>query len=109
MGKRICPLCFVRVPWTSTLAHSYDIEFPGCRAGLELSRFTRAFGAFCGLVGALAAMRLTEAVVPGTQWVTGIVAAVMGYGLISAFCVLIMGDLVVRPKSSVLSFPHLEK
>ena len=109
MGKRLCPLCFVRVPSTAVLAHSYDIACPGCHAKLELSRFTRVFGAAGGLGGALAAVHLANAFAPGVLWMTRVIAAVVGYGVASAACVLLAGDLVVRPKSSVLSFPHPEK
>ena len=109
MGKRLCPLCFVRVPWPAVLAHSYDIECPGCHTGLELSRFTRVFGATCGIVGALGAIHFTDALLPSAHWLMRVVAGVVGYGVVSAACVLLAGDLVVRTKSSVLSFPHPEK
>lgn len=111
MGRRKCPLCFVRVPWTALLAHSYDIECPACHTGLEVSRYTRAIAGFGGLAGALIATHLAGGLFPAAAWVTRTAAAVLGFGFISAAWVLIAGDLVVRPKAAASSsaFPHAEK
>lgn len=109
MGKRTCPLCFVRVPWRAALAHSYDMQCPACQAPLELSRFTRMVGACGGIAGAFAAMHLIAKIMPGGLWITQIVAAILGLGLASAAGVLLAGDLVVRPKPPVAAFPHREK
>lgn len=106
MGKRKCPLCFVRVPWTEVLAHSEEISCPACHAPLELSRFTRVFSGFGGVLGALAAMHLAHRIFPGELWVLRVVAAILGFGIVSAVCVLIAGDVVVRPKKTSAVFPH---
>jgi hypothetical protein len=109
MWKRKCPLCFVRIPWTATLAHSYEITCPACRALLEISRFTRIFGACGGIVGVFVAVYLGQEVFHGRFWVLPIVAAILGYAGASALFVLIAGDLVVRPKPAGASFPHPTK
>lgn len=109
MWKRKCPLCFVRIPWTATLAHSYEITCPACHAPLELSRFTRIFGAFGGIGGALVAVHLGQGIFHGKAWVWPVVAAILGYAGASAVFVLIAGDLVVRPKPAAASFPHPAK
>jgi hypothetical protein len=109
MWKRKCPLCFVKIPWTSALAYSYEISCPACHAPLELSRFTRIFGAFGGIAGAFVALYLGHGIFHGRFWATPIVAAILGYGFFSALCVLIAGDLVVRPKPTAASFPHPSK
>jgi len=109
MGKRLCPLCFVRVPWTAALAHSYGMVCPGCRAELELSRFTRVTGALCGIFGAWLGVYLGGLAFPGEPWALRVVQTVLAYGVFSTAGVLGAGDLAVRPKSSVLSFPHAEK
>jgi len=109
MGKRKCPLCFVRVPWTAALAQSYEMQCPACHAPLELSRFTRIVGAMGGVAGAFAAAHLAARIWPGGLWVTQIVAAILGFGLASAACVLLGGDLVVRPKPPASTFPHPAK
>jgi len=106
MGKRTCPLCFVRVPWTAALAHSYEIQCPACHAPLELSRFTRIVGAMGGVAGAFAAAHLVLGISPGAAWVTQMTAAILGFGLASAVWVLLAGDLVVRPKPHSSTFPH---
>jgi hypothetical protein len=109
MWKRKCPLCFVRIRWTATLAHSYEISCPACHAPLELSRFTRIFGAFGGIVGAFIAFFLGRGIFHGRFWATPIVAAILAYGFFSALFVLVAGDLVVRPKPAAASFPHPTK
>ena len=109
MWKRKCPLCFVRIPWTSTLAHSYEITCPACHAPLELSLFTRIFGGFGGLAGAFSAIYLGQGIVHGRFWVLPVVAAILGYAGASALFVLIAGDLVVRPKPARASFPQPAK
>ena len=65
MAKRKCPLCFVNVPWTSVLARSYEMECPGCRAPLELSRYTRIVAGFGGIAGGMIAVQLTPLIFPG--------------------------------------------
>ena len=109
MGKRKCPLCFVRVPWTEVLAHSEEIRCPACHAVLELSRFTRVFAGFGGIAGAFWAVHATRGIFPGTYGVSRVVAAILAFGIASAACVLIAGDLVVRPKTSAPTFPQAVK
>jgi hypothetical protein len=109
MWKRKCPLCFVRIPWTAMLANSYEITCPACHAPLELSRFTRIFGAFGGVAGALVALHLGHGIFRGWAWAMPIVVAILAYGFIAALFVLIAGDLVVRSKPAVVSFPHPTK
>lgn len=109
MWKRKCPLCFVRIPWVEALVHSNEIGCPACHAPLELSRFTRIFGAFGGIAGAFVALHLGQRIFHGWFWVTPVVAAILGFGFFSALFVLIAGDLVVRTKPAAKSFPHPAK
>jgi hypothetical protein len=106
MGSRQCPLCFVKVPRTMVLAQSHEIECLACRAPLELSRYTRIAGAFGGIAGAIVAAYLAQAVIPEGLWVTRVVAAILGYGVVSVVCVLLAGDLVVRVKDAPTAFPQ---
>jgi hypothetical protein len=109
MWKRKCPLCFVRIPWTATLAHSYEITCPACHAPLEISRFTRIFGAFGGIAGAFVALHLGQGIFHGGFWMLPVVAAILGYAGASALFVLIAGDLMVGPKTTGASFPQPAK
>jgi hypothetical protein len=109
MWKRKCPLCFVRIPWAATLAHSYEITCPACHAPLELSRFTRSLGAFGGIAGAFVLLYLGQGIFDTWFWAIPIAAAVLAYGFFSALFVLIAGDLVVRPKLAPRGFPHPAK
>ena len=109
MWKRKCPLCFVRIPWKATLAHSYEITCPACHAPLEISRFTRIFGAFGGIAGGFAALHFSQGILYEWFWAFPVVAAIFGYGSASALFVLIAGDLIVRPKVTEASFPHPKK
>jgi hypothetical protein len=99
----------VRIAWTATLAYSYEITCPACHAPLELSRFTQIFGAFGGIAGAFVALHLCQGIFHSWFWAMPIVAAILGFGFASALCLLIAGDLVVRPKTVAASFPHPAK
>jgi hypothetical protein len=96
----------VRIPWTAALTHSYEISCPACHAPLELSRFTRIFGAFGGIAGASVALRLGHGIFHRWFWAIPVVAAFLAFGFFSALFVLIAGDLIVRPKPPTTSFPH---
>jgi hypothetical protein len=109
MGKRICPLCFVRVPWTAALVKSSEIVCPGCHAPLELSRFTRLSGSFAGIAAAFVAVHLIRGIFHPCPWVLPIFTAILTFGLASALGVLIAGDLVVRAKDNSTGFPHHSK
>ncbi len=109
MERLKCPLCFVKVPWTAVLVQSYEIGCPACRALLEMSRYTRIVGGFVGIAGAIVAAQLATVVSPRGFWVTRMVAAILGYSVISAMCVVLVGDLVVRPKDTPAAFPHPAK
>jgi hypothetical protein len=109
MWKRKCPLCFVRIPWSTALARSYEITCPACHAPLELSRLTRIFGAFGGIASAFIALHIGHGIFKGWSWVTPIVAAILAFGFSSALFVLIAGDLAVRPKPPAVGFPHPAK
>jgi hypothetical protein len=89
--------------------NSYEITCPACHAPLELSRFTRFFGAFGGIAGAFVALHLGQGIFHGWFWATPVVATILAYGFFSALFVLIAGDLVVRPKPAAASFPHPAK
>jgi len=66
------------------------------------------FSAFGGIAGAFAAIRLIRAISHNLFWTTPIVVAFLAFGFFSALCVLIAGDLIVRPKSPA-GFPHPAK
>ena len=104
MWKRTCPLCFVRIAWTAALADSCEITCPACHAPLELSQFTRIFGAFGGIAGAFAALYLGRGIFHGWFWATPIVAAILVFGFVSALFVLLAGDLAVRPTPGCREF-----
>lgn len=106
MGKRQCPMCFVRMPWCALLARSYEMECPACRTALELSRYTRVIAGFGGIAGGLIATHLADGVLPGASWAIRVLASTWGFGIVSAACVLLAGDLVVRPRAQATTFPH---
>jgi uncharacterized membrane protein len=99
----------VRIPWTAALAHSHEITCPACHARLELSRFTRVFSAFGGITGAFITLHLIRAIFRNSFWATPIVVAILAFGFFSGLCVLIAGDLAVRPKPASTGFPHPSK
>lgn len=109
MGRFRFPLCFVMAPWTAVLAQSYEIECPTCRAPLELSRYTRIVVGVGGIAGAMIAAYLTPGAFSGGFWVTRMVGAILGYGVASAVCAGLAGDLDVRPTDAPTAFPHPAK
>ena len=109
MWKRKCPLCFVRIPWTEAVAHSYEFSCPACHASLELSRFTRIFGGFGGITGALMVLYLGQRILHGWFWAMPVVAAILGFGLASALSVLVAGDFALRARPTATTFPHPKK
>jgi hypothetical protein len=106
MGRRKCPLCFAKVRWATVLAQSHDIECPACRAQLEVSPYTQIAAGFGGIAGAMIAAHLAPADLPGSLLVARIVEAILGYGVVSAVCVFIVGDLVVRAIDDPAAFPR---
>ena len=109
MAKRTCPLCFVKAPWTAALVHSYEFECRACHAALELSRFTRIAAGLGGIVGAAVAVHLSGFIFGGDAWFMRVAIAIVSYGIISAACALLAGDLAVPAKPGPARFPHPEK
>jgi hypothetical protein len=52
------------------------------------------------------AAHFAPAVFPAGVWVTGVAAAIFGYGTASAVCVFIVGDLLVRAIDDRPAFPQ---
>ncbi|HUL34151.1 MAG TPA: hypothetical protein VL128_09740 [Candidatus Eisenbacteria bacterium] len=74
-----------------------------------MSRYTRLVGGLAGLAGGIFAAFLVARLFAHGVWVARVVAAILGFGLISAFGVLLAGDLVVRTNESPTAFPHPAK
>jgi len=108
MWNRACPLCFAKVPRGVVLSKSEDLACPSCRAELELSRLSRVWGAFVGLLaGYLTASFVFHRGVPG-GWAVELLAAVLAFGVGSVAALFFLSDLVVRPKEAA-AFPHPHK
>jgi len=105
MWNRACPLCFVRVPRALVLTRGEDLACPSCHAALEISRVSRVFAAFVGLITAYAGTQLF-ALSATAGWALQIIAAVLGFGLGSAFVLYFISDLVVQPRPAVGHFPQ---
>lgn len=109
MWNRACPLCFVKLPRASVLAHSDELVCPSCHTPLEISRPSRVLAATVGLIAAYVAAQIVVLAAPSAAWFTSIVAAVLGYGLGSALVLYFLSDLVVRPKSEPAHFPQTHR
>jgi len=108
MGNRCCPLCSVKLPRGSVLAHSDELICPSCHSALELSRTSRASAALVGVLAAFLMVRLVVAAGRDAAWFTAVAAAVVVYGIASAVFLLFLSDLVVRPKPSS-AFPQIHR
>jgi hypothetical protein len=109
MSFRACPLCFAKVPRTPILTHGDELVCPSCHALLEASRSSRALSAFTGLLAGFGAARIGLRASLATQWVLAMVAAVLGFAMVSALVLLFFTDVVVAPKPSPPNFPHSHK
>jgi hypothetical protein len=109
MWNRACPLCFTRVPRSLVLSRGEDLVCPSCRTPLELSRASRVLGAFFGLLAAAGAVHVASGLSVMGRWSFELLAAVLGYGLVSALVVYFLADLVVQPKPSASHFPQTHK
>ena len=106
MWNRSCPLCFVRLPRTTILASSDHLICPSCHSALEISRPSRVFGAFWGLIAGYLAWEIATIAAPRATWFLGVVAAVLTYGIVSALVLYAVVDLVVQPSPIGTAFPH---
>ena len=105
MWNRACPLCFTKVPRALVLTRMENLACPSCHAPLELSRPSKVLGAMAGLLAGIVGFRVAFGF-GEEKWVVSMVAAVFGYGLGSVLALLVLSDLVVRPKPSPGNFPH---
>ena len=106
MWSRSCPLCFVKLPSMTTLVHSDDLICPSCHTALEVSRPSRVFAAFLGVIAAYLAAETVALATPRTAWLLTVVAALLAYGVVSALVLYLVADLVVQPKPIATAFPH---
>lgn len=88
------------------LTRADELTCPSCHAQLELSRPSKALEAFVGLLVAWIAYRVAHLADGEVMWLIPMVSAVLGYAAGSAFALLALADLVVRPKASAGNFPH---
>lgn len=106
MWNRSCPLCFVKLPRTSVLAHSDRLMCPSCHSALELSRPSRVFAALVGVISAYMAGEFAALVALKAAWIIEVVVAVLTYGIVSAVLLYCLSDLVLEPRESSTPFPH---
>ena len=106
MWSRSCPLCFVKLPPTKILAHSGNLVCPSCHTALEVSRPSRVFSAFLGLIAGYLAAETVALVMAKAAWIVTVVAAVLAYGAVSALVLYLVADLVVQPNPMATAFPH---
>jgi hypothetical protein len=106
MRNRSCPLCFVKLPSPSILARSDDLICPSCHSALEVSRRSRVFAAFLGVIAAFLGAEFAVVAVPKAAWFLALVVGVLVYGMVSALVLYFVSDLVVQPKPRATAFPH---
>ena len=109
MGNRACPLCFARVPRSLVLCHSDELECPTCHAALEISRSSKVFASFAGLLVGFIAISMLSTLSETTQWALQVVAGSVGFGLGAVAFLYFSSDLVVRlrpTERSKSTFPH---
>jgi hypothetical protein len=106
MGNRACPLCFAKVPRSLVLTRAEDLACPSCHSPLELSRSSRVWSAFAGLLAGFAAVHIMLDITTTARWVLPMAGAVLAYAFASALLLFFVSDLVVQPKPAAGHFPH---
>jgi len=109
MWNRACPLCFTKVPRALVLTRTDELTCPSCHAQLELSRPSKVLGAIAGLSAGFVAFQVAFAASGESNWLLPIVGAILGYALGSGVILLLLSDLVVRPKAPAENFPQTDK
>jgi hypothetical protein len=109
MWNRACPLCFTKVARSIVLTRGEDVVCPSCAALLELSRASRTLAALCGLVGGAWAVQVVASLKVRGTWALGVLAATLGYGVVSALVLYFLADLVVQPKAPAVHFPQTHR
>jgi hypothetical protein len=109
MWNRACPRCFVRPPRTTILACSDEWICPSCHTALEVSRPSRVFAAFLGVIAAYLSAETVAVVMPRAAWFLPAVAAGLAYGAVSALVLYLAADLVVQAKPLAPAFPHAQE
>lgn len=105
MWNRACPMCFVKLSPFLVLSHSNDIVCSACHARLELSRHSRVFSSFAGIVSGMLAFHLLHSATPLGFWALPVVATILAFGFGSALPLFFYTDLVVHA-SKHPTFPH---
>jgi hypothetical protein len=108
MWNRACPLCFVRVPRSLVLTRGEDLNCPSCHTPLEISRVSRVFAAFLGLIAAYVGAEFFGLSTTG-GWVLPMLGALLGYGIGSTLVLYFVSDLVVQPLPTRGHFPQSHK
>lgn len=103
MAARTCPYCLTKIPASTIIVHSYDLVCPGCQRPLEISRISRNFASFAGLVAGAGMAYAAFLESPRHQalgWILPLMHAIVFYGVAAATVLYLWADL------SLKSEPH---
>jgi hypothetical protein len=96
---RICPLCFGKVPATTVVTQSDNIQCPQCGKTLEVSRPSRVLGGLVGVLSGWLVYRLTSSGGEGMlAWALPMAYAIVAYAMVSPVFLMLTADLVVKPE-----------
>jgi hypothetical protein len=101
VASRICPQCMGKVPAAGVAALSDGVECPNCHARLEVGPGSRMLAAWAGLAAGFLAWRLTRGANGMLGGVLTVAYAVLAFGFVSAFVVMLSGDLRPAPAAPV--------
>ena len=104
MAARTCPYCLTKMSRITVITRSYDLVCAGCGRPVEISRVSRDFAAFIGLIaGAAGAYLGYEGAINhhhSIGFVLPVTHAVVFYGVVAAVVLFFTADL------SLKSEPH---
>jgi len=84
------------------VAHSYDLDCPGCHRPIEISRISRNLAVLAGLIASEAAWYWSTISAPNHDalgWLFPVVFAILAYGIVTPLVLMATADLSMKPET----------
>jgi VIT1/CCC1 family predicted Fe2+/Mn2+ transporter len=97
VANRTCPRCHAEISAALAAAYSDGLECPNCKERLEVVSGPRTISSAVGFAAAAAAWRLTSGASGALGSVLPIVYAVIAFGVVSSFVLMLTASLRAAP------------